>query len=138
MGSFWAFARDNKPYTEAQFREFYGPAGDMMWQDAVRRLPANLLAQLPPGSSVGAVKCLPLISWEEMFDLHVRRLDAGDAVGPDIRRETYWARRLYSQPRSRSAPPPRKAPLGANLISRRLIQGRKRVRVGGIDLNALD
>ena len=137
MGSFWAFARDNKPYTEAQFREFYGPAGDMMWQDAVRRLPARLPSQLPPGSSVGAVKCIPLISWEALFDLQVRRLEALDAVGTDIGWATYFALR-FSKGRTRSEPLPRNAPLGVKLINIRLIQERKKIVLGGIDLDALD
>ena len=136
MGSFWAFARDNKPYTEAQFKEFYGPAGDMMWQDAVRRLPARLPSQLPPGSSVGAMKCIPLISWEALFDLQVRRLEALDAVGTDIGWATYFALR-FSRRRTRSEPLARKVPLGDKLVNRRLIQERNRVRVGVIDLNAL-
>ena len=137
MGSVLAFVRDSRPYTEAQFREWYGPAADMMWQDAVRRLPANLLAQLPPGSSVGAVKCAPLISWEALFDLQVRRLEARDAVGKDIGWATYLALR-FSKRRTRSEPLPRNAPLGVKLINRRLIQERKKVVLGGIDLDALD
>ena len=137
MGSFWAFARDNRPYTEAQFREWYGPAADMMWQDAVRRLPVNLPAQRPPGTTVGAVKCAPLISWEALFDLQVRRLEARDAVGKDIGRATYFALR-FSKGRTRSEPLPRNAPLGVKLINRRLIQERKKVVVGGVDLDSLD
>ena len=125
MGSVWAFARDKLPYNEAYFLKFYGSVGDMMWQDAVRRLPARLSSQLPPGSSVGAVKCIPLISWEALFDLQVRRLEALDAVGTDIGWATYFALRSTRR-RTRSEPLVRKVPLGVKLINIRLIQEREK------------
>ena len=109
----------------------------MMWQDAVRRLPARLSSQLPPGSSIGAVKCFPLISCAALFDLQVRRLETLDAVGTDISWATYFALRSTRR-RTRSEPIARKVPLRRKLINRPLIQERKRVTLRVIDLNALD
>ena len=137
MGSFWAFAWDNLPYTEDQFLEFYGSSGKMIWQEAVRRLPARRREAVPSESSIGAVKCFPLISWGALFDLEVRRLEALHAVDTDIGCANYFALRSTRR-RTRSEPLVRKVPLGIKLINRRLIQERKGVRVGVIDLNALD
>ena len=138
MGLFWAFAWDNLPYTEDHFLKFYGSSGKMIWQEAVRRLPARRREAVPSESSIGAV-CGELYggSWGALFDLQVGRLEALYAVEKDIGCANYFALRSTRR-RTRSEPLVRKVPLGVKLINRRLIQERKRVRVGVIDLNALD
>ena len=100
-----------------------------MWQDAVDRLHQRM-SLTAPGSSVGAVDQVARLSPDAVMDAHVQRSDAIDAV-------TYLARRLCEQPRPRSARPPRKT-AGQKLINKRLIQVRKKVSLGGIDLDALD
>ena len=137
MEHFWAFARDGLPYTRSQFHAFYGAAGEEIWLEALHRMLTKWPPRSPPESSVDAVKCIPLVSWEELFAIHCKRLESLDAVGTDIGWATLSVLRSTKR-RVRSTPAPRGMPTAYRLINRRLIQDRKKLVPPTVDLNALD